>query len=68
MIEVEVIPCCQVCFDWMRPTLMIEYPFQGVVWVCLNGCATLTHGHGEEPDDPDAMFLSGFAKWLAGVS
>ena len=68
MIEVEVIPCCQVCFDWMRPTLMIEYPFHGVIWVCLNGCATLTHGHGTEPDDTEAYFLSGFAKWLAGVS
>ena len=69
MIEVEVhIPCCQVCFDWMRPTLMVEYPFHGVIWVCLNGCAVLAHGRGEEPDNSGALFFAALARRLAGVS
>lgn len=69
MIVAEIhIPCCKVCHDWMRPVLAIEYPFQGCVWVCLNGCATLTEGNGDPPADPEAYLLSGLAQRLAGVS
>lgn len=45
------IPCCQVCFDWMRPVLLVEYPVTACVWVCTNGCASLMHGFTYEDEE-----------------
>jgi hypothetical protein len=41
----------------MQPTLMIEHPFQGCVWVCLNGCTSIIEGDGDEVDHDDARVL-----------
>jgi hypothetical protein len=51
MIEV---PCCQFCYDWMRPVMLWAWPVDGVVWLCLNGCGALVQGawtYIEQDDD-----------------
>ena len=71
MITVALIelPCCPVCFDWMKPVLLFEYPFEGVVWVCMAGHKTLIHGQGHEehqPDLPTAAAISHLAHTIKG--
>lgn len=54
MIEIAVleIPCCPACYDWMRPVLLFVYPFDAVVWICVNGHKTLIHGQAYEEEMP----------------
>jgi hypothetical protein len=72
MIAVTVIeiPCCPVCFDWMKPVLLFAYPFEGVVWVCLAGHKTLIHGVADDelapPDFPTAAAISHLAHTIKG--
>jgi hypothetical protein len=52
IIELEV-PCCQRCFDWMVPVLLVEHPVQAAVWCCPNGCCSLMHGFAHPEDVPE---------------
>ena len=50
-IYIEV-PCCRECSDWMAPALLVAYPVEAVIWICLNGCASLMEGWGTPEEIP----------------